>query len=768
MNLAQYQNPLLQKEQEIPSSGRESSGRGLYEPPQFNNKQKKEKKLEQYINESFHQEQEQKYTQAVNRKKNDSQRQKHIERILGKPQKKSLSESGSVEDYKMQTDDKRSGSGSFENNFREKNANFKHTIFTQGEHTQTSLTTSYIMNTDFWALSYTKNQNNKKSYFVKLLLLAGQSALFLLLEWVPFIISLHFIGTSDDSATTGGYGMGIVWSNCFIEFVFGGLGLGLQILVMQAIQEERMNQAMNLFKKGIVIVTISMIPIIILMFLSGFIIEGISGNNQLGNYTYQYCTYGIPAFYFNGIYNILKGFLRAKNQGILAFISISFAAVSSIFWNWFFILKIDSQSEVIGAALARDVIEAINVIMLFIFLYNKNKKEDKFSLKLTKLAFKGWSELTKFCLPIGGLLFLEWIGYELFTFQATHLSDSEFSAHVIFNIFNTVYYQIAYGISIAITSQVNQEMEVSDLVSSLKYSKYGILITFIYIFITMLPMAFLGDPFSRAFTNDAESQQTIQQSYGLFLTCLAMDAVLASIVGITRGIGKQKIAAIIFILSFLVLGQILASIFSYLLDGGVIGIWLSILASIFIANFSQAIWTGFTDWEKSLIDLQSFKQNEEKERKRMMLERIKSHNSLIQYEDQYLDTDEDIKHREEKSQAIQPPPSNNQLDRYNTDQVIVEKEENNSTINNTNNNTFMGKLSSKNTNKNYSNTISSESNNDKASHQNNVSSIFKQNAINSSDKIKENSLDDLYDQQKRHNLQDITQEDISHNSKIQM
>lgn len=39
-----------------------------------------------------------------------------------------------------------------------------------------------------------------------------------------------------------------------------------------------MNTAMNLFKKGLVIVTISMIPLTILMFLSGLIIGGISGN----------------------------------------------------------------------------------------------------------------------------------------------------------------------------------------------------------------------------------------------------------------------------------------------------------------------------------------------------------------------------------------------------------------------------------------------------------------------------------------------------------
>lgn len=101
---------------------------------------------------------------------------------------------------------------------------------------------------------------------------------------------------------------------------------------------------------------------------------------------------------------------------MLPFISITFSAATSIFWNWVFIFHADLDSEVIGAALARDVTEAINVIILFVILYVKNQKEEKFSLKFTKLAFKGWTELTKFCLPIGGLLFLEWIGYELFTF----------------------------------------------------------------------------------------------------------------------------------------------------------------------------------------------------------------------------------------------------------------------------------------------------------------------------------------------------------------
>lgn len=54
-----------------------------------------------------------------------------------------------------------------------------------------------------------------------------ETALFLFLEWLPFIISLHFVGTTENSIVTGGFGLGIVWSNSFIEFIFGGLGLGV-------------------------------------------------------------------------------------------------------------------------------------------------------------------------------------------------------------------------------------------------------------------------------------------------------------------------------------------------------------------------------------------------------------------------------------------------------------------------------------------------------------------------------------------------------------
>lgn len=96
-----------------------------------------------------------------------------------------------------------------------------------------------------------------------------------------------------------------------------------------------------IFQRGFAIASTLMIPITLLMWNSDTIIAYASGKEELGMYASQYCKYGIPAFYFSGIYNIFKGFLTAQNEYSLPLITVSITAVSSIFINWFLIANLD-------------------------------------------------------------------------------------------------------------------------------------------------------------------------------------------------------------------------------------------------------------------------------------------------------------------------------------------------------------------------------------------------------------------------------------------
>jgi MATE family multidrug resistance protein len=83
--------------------------------------------------------------------------------------------------------------------------------------------------------------------------------------------------------------------------------------------------------------------------------------------------------------------------------------------------------------------------------------------------FKHWGPYLKTAIPIGSLLWLEWLCYEFYSLQASFMNDAYMGANVIMSNFASLYYQFAYGISIAATTYVGGKMGSKDPKTAKKY-----------------------------------------------------------------------------------------------------------------------------------------------------------------------------------------------------------------------------------------------------------------------------------------------------------
>jgi len=79
----------------------------------------------------------------------------------------------------------------------------------------------------------------------------------------------------------------------------------------------------------------------------------------------------------------------------------------------------------------------------------------------------------KFCkaaFPIGTILWFEWMSFELYTMQSSYLSESLLGANVVMSSLGTLFYQFSYGISIAATTFVGNEMGRKSTYYAKKYA----------------------------------------------------------------------------------------------------------------------------------------------------------------------------------------------------------------------------------------------------------------------------------------------------------
>ncbi len=72
--------------------------------------------------------------------------------------------------------------------------------------------------------------------------------------------------------------------------------------------------------------------------------------------------------------------------------------------------------------------------------------------------FKDWGHYLYVAIPIGSIISMVWVSFEIFTLMASYLDTSYMDAHVIISSVGSCFYSFPYGMSIALTTFVANDM----------------------------------------------------------------------------------------------------------------------------------------------------------------------------------------------------------------------------------------------------------------------------------------------------------------------
>lgn len=109
----------------------------------------------------------------------------------------------------------------------------------------------------------------------------------------------------------------------------------------------------------------------------------------------------------------------------------------------------------------------------------------------------------------------------------------------------------------------------------------------------------LKDVIAEYYTSDEEVQELATAAMGIFALALVPDSIINSQMGIYRGLGKQKIAVIIQILSLFLISIPLGCLFAYYFEMKVAGFWLGYAIRSFVAAYVYYYVANYKfDWEQ--------------------------------------------------------------------------------------------------------------------------------------------------------------------------
>lgn len=365
----------------------------------------------------------------------------------------------------------------------------------------------------------------------------------LLLEQMPNIISLYFLGKYSSVAVQSSYGVVLVWTICFGYAMYEGLSAGLESLLSTLKKEI----SIIIYQRALVLCALLIVPIFIFLYLSKVFVFPMlldENSNEIAGKMVLYCTISI---FFNSTFLLSRSLMNSRhsfnNQLISTVVASLFHIVVCV------ILFAYCEFTVYGAIIAKILTDIFNINF---FLWLTQLKEEIKPDHFQTMKFSQVVELARTIMPRGIVMTLEILAYEVFTFQTVSLADEQISSHIIATNMHNIGYFIFTGISVITYLKVGKYI-VNYRRKSMEYVKNGALILLIVLLVFLMGMIYA--PWRHMFTSEGSVAECLTGLTPLIIAFTSLDCLQVFLSSISRAIGKHKEAFQHFIISYFLIGE---------------------------------------------------------------------------------------------------------------------------------------------------------------------------------------------------------------------
>ncbi|KAM3144718.1 hypothetical protein pb186bvf_003027 [Paramecium bursaria] len=427
-----------------------------------------------------------------------------------------------------------------------------------------------------------------------------QTGLAFFVEFLPNTATVYFLGQTENETWISGFGLGFMWGQAFGFGLLQGISCGLETLVSQAYGAKMYDLCGKLYHRALFISTVLLIPISLLMVLSGPILSLINSDTEITDATWAYTRLLMPCIWLNGVFVNTKVFLNGQNIYNYQLYTQCISCLINIGLNYLFISVLDMG--LMGCVITRTISELINNIILWNFIYFTKCVE----LTLIPFRLANLRNSIKFlltALPIGSIIWIEVMCFEVFTLQASFLDKSEFSANVIMANFLYIAYQFTLGISIAATTFVGNEMGRRNVKQAKKYSISSILVMMAYVISLITGLLIMGRHFGQFFSQNEKIIDHITTVLPFMCIMIFTDGFQGVLSGLVRGVGRAQFAFLSFIVCYLLIGNTVAFTLIHFGGLGLSGVWIGMFTGSAVYDEYQIFNLFWYDWNVLLEDI---------------------------------------------------------------------------------------------------------------------------------------------------------------------
>ena len=455
--------------------------------------------------------------------------------------------------------------------------------------------------------AWTKHRKQRTSFkqnFLHLLQWSVPTYWGILIEDILYTITLICVGHLDGDTDIAV--IGIVETMTLIFFYYPVISnIGAIDTYVSASYGNKQYYLCGVFlNRSILILTILSLPFIWVQFFMKDIMMILGQDPELWMMAQKYIYYKIPTLLIMLYEEILKSYFLA--MGYFRFwvsMCVIQLLVHSSLW---FLLILYFEMSFLGAAIAFGTAKIVGILtpLVYFKLISPDQINQKWIHLFNKDSFKRLWDFISLSIPSMLMCLIEGVTFEIMTLLAGTLGVNSLSAHIVLSDILNKIYMSWYSIAIASSSLIGKELGDGNFINAKLLSRWTIALGLIAAVIEIIIILFLHNSIFSFYTDNIDVIGQLKLVIIPLLIEAWLDNIQGTLKGVFRAIGSQKQAAIIYMISFGIIGNFSSYMIGIPLNLELVGLWYGygignlICSSIFIALLIRINWKD--EWTNAM------------------------------------------------------------------------------------------------------------------------------------------------------------------------
>ncbi|XP_065875061.1 protein DETOXIFICATION 48-like [Euphorbia lathyris] len=420
-----------------------------------------------------------------------------------------------------------------------------------------------------------------------------------LLIYGKSVISMFYMGKLGKETLAGG-SLSIGIANISGYSVISGLAMGMEAISSQACGAKQWPLMGQTLQRTITILIFACIPISLLWLKVEPILIFCGQDPGISSIASTYLAFSLPDLILQSFINPLKIYLRTQNITLPLMLSAAFALLLHAPINHILVHLLGLHIQGIAVAAILTDLNLLAFLLLYLrFSGNCRESWQGWSLD----CFEEWKPILALAIPSCISVCLEWWWYELMIVLSGVLANAAEAVATMGILIQatSLVYIFPSALSLAVSTRIGNELGANRPKKAKTSSIVALSCAILMSFIAMLFMTSMRHSWGQIFTTDNAILSLTASAMPVVGLCELGNCPQTTGCGVLRGSARPSLGANINLSSFYGIGLPIAIIMGLMIDLGLLGLWLGLLAAQIVCAITMVLVLMRTDWDVEAI-----------------------------------------------------------------------------------------------------------------------------------------------------------------------